>query len=103
LPYAKEIIDDFVLKTKTKVVEYIPRSVTVAQCELQGKTTIEAAFDSAQAKVYMSLAEKIAAHTQSKTPAPLGVQELRDWADYWGKYLLSLETGEIRSELAPNI
>jgi nitrogenase iron protein NifH len=103
LPYAKEIVDDFVLKTKTKVVEYIPRSVTVAQCELQGKTTIEAAPDSAQAKVYISLAEKIAAHTQSKTPAPMGVQELRDWADYWGKYLLSLETGEIRSELAPNI
>jgi nitrogenase iron protein NifH len=103
LPYAKEIIDDFVSKTKTKVVEYIPRSVTVTQCELQGKTTIEAAPDSAQAKIYLSLAQKIADHTQSKTPSPLGVQELRDWADYWGKYLLSLETGEIRSELAPNL
>jgi hypothetical protein len=36
-------------------------------------------------------------------PSPLGVQELRDWAGKWGKYLLSLETGEIRQELATNI
>jgi nitrogenase iron protein NifH len=103
LPYSREIIDDFADKTQTKVVEYIPRSVTVTQCELQGKTTIEAAPDSVQAKVYLSLARKIADHTQSKTPAPLGVQELRDWAEYWGKYLLSLETGEVRPELATNL
>lgn len=102
-PYAKEIIDDFVNKTQTRVVEYIPRSVTVTQSELQGKTTIEAAPDSAQAKVYMSLAEKISSHTESKTPAPLEVQELRDWASKWGDYLLSVSTGTIREELSSNI
>jgi hypothetical protein len=32
-----------------------------------------------------------------------GVQALRDWAGKWGKYLLSLETGEVRPELAANI
>jgi nitrogenase iron protein NifH len=90
-------------QTKTKVIEYIPRSVTVAQCELQGKTTIEKAPDSAQAKVYLSLAQKIADHVDSKTPTPLGVQDLRDWAGKWGKYLLSLETGEIRTELSNNL
>jgi len=102
-PYSKEIIDDFVSKTQTQVVEYIPRSVTVTQCELQGKTTIEAAPDSAQAKVYMSLAEKIAGHTDSKTPAPLEIQELRAWAAKWGDYLLALETGTIREEMSSNI
>jgi nitrogenase iron protein NifH len=102
-PYSKEIIDDFVSKTKTQVVEYIPRSVTVTQSELQGKTTIEASPDSAQAKVYMSLAEKISNHTESKTPAPLEVQELRDWASKWGDYLLALETSTIREELSSNI
>ncbi|MDR2419172.1 MAG: nitrogenase iron protein [Treponema sp.] len=102
-PYAKEIIDDFVVQTQTRVVEYIPRSVTVTQCELQGKTTIEAAPDSTQARVYLSLAQKIAAHTDSRTPNPLGIQALRDWAAKWGKYLLSLETGEVRPELATNL
>jgi nitrogenase iron protein NifH len=102
-PYAKEIVDDFVGQTKTQVVEYIPRSVTVTQCELRGKTTIEAAPDSAQARVYTSLAEKIARHSESKSPTPLGVRELREWAGKWGQYLLSLETGEIRKELTANI
>ncbi len=96
-PYAKVIIDDFVEKTSTQVVGYVPRSVTVTQSELQGKTTIEAFPDSAQAQVYMSLAETIANHTQSKVPSPLEVQELRDWAAHWADNLVALETGEIRS------
>ena len=80
-PYAREIIDDFVKLTSTKVVEYIPRSVTVTQSELQGKTTIEAFPDSPQAKIYTSLASKIAQHTDSKSPSPMDVKELREWAE----------------------
>lgn len=102
-PYAREIIDDFVERTKTQVIEYIPRSVTVTQCELQGKTTIEAAPDSEQAKIYFRLAEKIARHKDSKTPEPLSIQELRSWAAKWGDYLLALETGSIRPGLQGNL
>jgi nitrogenase iron protein NifH len=97
-PYAKEIIDDFVKQTNTQVVEYVPRSVTVTQSELQGKTTIEAAPDSKQADVYRSLANKIAEHDNSKIPTPLEISDLREWAKKWGDYLLALETGEVRSE-----
>jgi nitrogenase iron protein NifH len=95
-PYSKEIVDDFVAYTSTQVVEYIPRSVTVTQSELQGKTTIEAAPNSAQAAIYRSLATKIINHTESKVPTPLGVQELREWAAKWADQLLALETGEVR-------
>ncbi|SHN51298.1 nitrogenase iron protein [Desulfitobacterium chlororespirans] len=102
-PYAREIIDDFVSITKTQVVEYVPRSVTVTQSELQGKTTIEAAPDSKQAEVYRSLANKIANHTESKVPAPLEVKDLREWAAKWGDYLLAMETGEVGVETASNI
>jgi nitrogenase iron protein NifH len=97
-PYSREIIDDFVAKTKTQVIEYIPRSITVTQCELQGKTVIEAAPDSAQAEVYRSLAKKIAEHSDSKAPAPLGVAELREWAAGWADSLLAMEQGKV---LAP--
>ena len=96
--YAKEIIDDFVLQTNTQVIEYIPRSVTVTQSELQGKTTIEAAPNSAQAAVYKKLAEKIANHRESKVPTPLEIADLREWAAKWADNLLALETGEIRSD-----
>jgi nitrogenase iron protein NifH len=94
--YSKDIIDDFVKLTNTQVMEYIPRSVTVTQAELQGQTTIELAPDSAQAGVYKSLAAKIIAHTESKTPSPLETAELRDWASKWGQKLLSLESGDVQ-------
>ena len=90
-PYAKDIVDDFAAKTNTQIMEYIPRSVTVTQSELQGKTTIENAPNSEQAKIYTRLAMKIVAHTESKTPSPLGVHELRDWAKNWSDILLEQE------------
>ncbi len=102
-PYAKDIIDDFVKQTNTQVVEYVPRSVTVTQSELQGKTTIEAAPNSKQAQVYKSLAARIAGHEHSKVPSPLEVSELRAWAAKWGDYLLALETGEVRADAAGNL
>lgn len=99
-PYAKEIIDDFARRTSTQVIEYIPRSVTVTQSELQGKTTIEAAPNSEQAGIYERLAGKIAGHTISRAPSPLEVKELRDWAAGWADQLLALETGEVRDVVA---
>jgi nitrogenase iron protein NifH len=96
-PYSKEIVDDFVARTKTRVVEYVPRSVTVTQAELQGKTSIEASPDSEQAKIYNKLATKVIETTESKVPSPLSTSELRDWAAQWADHLLALETGEVRS------
>ncbi|HWQ73489.1 MAG TPA: nitrogenase iron protein [Desulfitobacteriaceae bacterium] len=98
--YSKAIIDDFVARTKTQVIEYVPRSVTVAQSELQGKTTIEAAPNSEQAKIFTRLANRIAEHTESKVPAPLEIKELREWAAQWADQILALETGEVRSAAA---
>ncbi|MDR1570308.1 MAG: AAA family ATPase, partial [Oscillospiraceae bacterium] len=40
--YSREIIDSFAERTKTQVMAYIPRSITVTQSELKGKTVIEA-------------------------------------------------------------
>ncbi len=98
--YSKAIIDDFAERTKTQVIEYVPRSVTVTQSELQGKTTIEAAPNSEQAKIYLRLANKIAEHTESKVPAPLEIKDLREWAAKWADQLLAIETGEVRSAAA---
>lgn len=95
--YSRHIIDDFVARTNTRVIEYVPRSITVTQSELQGKTTIEAFPDSEQARVYKNLAARIAGHTDSKVPEPLDVHELRKWAADWSDQILAMETGEVRS------
>ena len=99
-PYTVEILDDFVAKTHTQIVGYIPRSVTVTQSELLGKTTIEAFPESEQAKIYTKLAQTIAGHTESKAPSPMEIKDLREWAAGWADQLLAIETGEVRGVAA---
>ncbi len=94
-PYARSIIDDFAQRTKTQIMQYVPRSVTVTQSELQGKTTIEAAPESAQAAIYTELAIRIAEHEKSAIPSPMDTAELRKWAADWGNQLLELEKGYV--------
>jgi nitrogenase iron protein NifH len=95
-PYARSIVDDFASRTKTQVIQYIPRSVTVTQSELRGMTTIESAPDSEQALVYMELARRVAEHEKSTAPSPMEITELRAWAAGWADQLLAAETGEVR-------
>jgi nitrogenase iron protein NifH len=89
--FHREIVDDFAARTKTQIVEYVPRSITVTQSELQGKTTIEANPKSEQAGIYRRLATRIAEHTQSKVPSPLNADQLRQWSSSWADQLIEIE------------
>ncbi|MDR1395138.1 MAG: nitrogenase iron protein [Deltaproteobacteria bacterium] len=95
--YQKSIVEDFAARTKTQVLQYVPRSLTVTQSELSGKTAVEAAPDSEQAAVYRELAKRIEAHEQSTVPSPLDVRDLRAWASAWSDQILAVERGEVRS------
>jgi len=95
-PYAAKIVDDFAERTKTEVVAHVPRSITVTQSELQGKTVIEAAPDSEQAKIYRALAKRVVEKDDLRTPSPLEEKDLREWAATWAKELLSQETGVVQ-------
>jgi nitrogenase iron protein NifH len=93
-PHARRIVDDFVERTSTRVMAYVPRSVTVTQAELSGKTTIEAAPKSAQAEVYRNLAKEILNLEVGSVPAPLSESQLREWAAHWGRELVALQAGD---------
>jgi nitrogenase iron protein NifH len=97
-PVQKRIIDDFAQRTGTKVMEYIPRSLTVTKSELAGKTTIEADPNSEQAGVYRSLAKQVAEHTESITPSPLDLAQLKTWAAEWSDQIMAAESGIIRDK-----
>jgi nitrogenase iron protein NifH len=99
-PFQKEIVDDFVARTHTQVMQYVPRSITVTQSELSGRTTIEANPDSEQAKVYRELARRIDEHTESTVPQPLEPTELKEWAATWADQLVAIESGEVRDKAA---
>lgn len=83
-PYATALIDDFAARTGTRVVGYVPRSLTVAQSELYGQTVIEAAPASEQAEVYRGLARHIAGDHPVSIPKPMNGPALKDWARQWG-------------------
>jgi nitrogenase iron protein NifH len=68
--------------------------VTVTQAELAGKTTIEAAPQSAQAAVYRQLADKVYTLTEGTVPAPLDELQLREWAAQWSTQILALAAAE---------
>jgi nitrogenase iron protein NifH len=91
--YKQEIVRDFAERTDTRVVRYIPRSVTVARSELCGRTVIEAAPDSEQAGIYRELAKCIDGHEESSVPKPMEAAELREWAAAWADRVLAEEGG----------
>jgi nitrogenase iron protein NifH len=93
--YQRELVDDFVARTETQVMQYIPRSLTVTHSELQGKTTIEAAPESDQAEIYRKLANRIFDHHVSKVPKPLDEKDLRAWAASWATDILRMEAESV--------
>lgn len=93
--YSRAIIDDFAGRTGTKAIGYVPRSLTVSQSELYGKTVIEANPGSKHADIYRALAKYIAEDENPAVPSPLGTGELRDWAREWGDRVYNLESGVV--------
>ena len=94
-PYAKSLIDDFADRTGSRVIGYVPRSLTVAQSELYGKTVIEAVPQSAQAQVYRDLATFIVEDEEAVIPRPLNAPELKKWAREWGDRIFEVEAGVV--------
>ncbi|HHI30120.1 nitrogenase iron protein [Methanosarcinales archaeon ex4572_44] len=84
----EEILMDFAERTRTKVIDFVPRSKTVRICELQGKTVIECAPESEQAKIYQRLAKKIIENEDHDTPTPMELEELQEWAAERSKKLV---------------
>ncbi len=96
-PYSQPLIDDFAELAGIPVIGYVPRSMTVAQSELFGKTVIEALPKSEQAEVYRKLARHIDHNLESVIPKPLNGPELKRWARSWGDRILQVETGVVQS------
>jgi nitrogenase iron protein NifH len=79
----------------------VPRSLTVAKAELQGKTTIEADPDSDQADLYRNLARGIINNENRYVPVPLGTDELKAWAESWYDRLLEHNKNQDQQGVEP--
>jgi nitrogenase iron protein NifH len=93
--FEESFIADFAAQTRTRTLGRIPRSLMVRQCELYGKTVIEASPLSNQSYFYRRLANQIVdeAHSPVNASVPLRPEELRAWAREWGDRLYALDNG----------
>jgi nitrogenase iron protein NifH len=95
--FEESFISDFARRTGTHTLGRIPRSQMVRQCELYGKTVIEASPLSNQSYFYRRLANQIVDESHTLTlrqqPKPLSVEQLRLWAREWAERLFALENG----------
>jgi nitrogenase iron protein NifH len=98
--YSQAIIDDFAQRTGAGVAGYIPRSLTVSQSELYGKTVIEASPESEHAKLYRELAKHVSENEALTIPNPIAAADLRSWAKDWGDKIFKLETGVVEDNKA---
>ena len=101
LPIQEEIIQDFAANTKVTIAGFVPRSLTVAKAELQGKTTFEADPDSDQAELYRNLARGIINNQNRYVPVPLGTDELKAWAESWYDRLLEHNKNQDQQGVEP--
>ncbi|MDR3579796.1 MAG: P-loop NTPase [Oryzomonas sp.] len=91
--FEESFIADFAAQTRTQTMGRIPRSLIVRQCELYGKTVIEASPLSNQSYFYRRLANQIVDDDQAGVPVPMRPEELRAWARGWGDRIHALENG----------
>ena len=90
-------IADFAGRTSSHLLGHVPRSLMVRQCELYGKTVIEAAHQSNQSYYYRRLANQMVdistGHGGRQQPRAMADDKLREWAAEWGDRLYALENG----------
>lgn len=93
----ESFINDFAQHTHTRALGMIPRSIMVRQCELYGKTVIEAAPLSNQSYYYRRLANRIVDRSimekNNVQPQAMNADGLRSWAREWGDRLFAMENG----------
>jgi nitrogenase iron protein NifH len=95
--FEESFIANFAQHTGTHMLGRIPRSLMVRQCELYGKTVIEASPLSNQSFFYRRLANQIVDESRTlsvkQQPSPMSQEKLRSWAHEWADRLFALENG----------
>ncbi|QEM68837.1 AAA family ATPase [Geobacter sp. FeAm09] len=93
--FEESFIADFAVQTRTRTMARIPRSLMVRQCELYGKTVIEASPLSNQSYFYRRLANQVVdeARSHGGQSVPMQPEELRSWARTWGDRIYAMENG----------
>lgn len=84
VPGERELLTEFAARLSTQMIAFIPRDRIVNLAENHRQTVLEYAPDSAQARIYTQLAEKIWSHTNLTVPTPVSFDELEELVAKYG-------------------
>jgi nitrogenase iron protein NifH len=95
--FEESFVKDFAFHTNARTIGKVPRSLVVRQCELYGKTVIEAKPQSNQSYYYRRLANQIvdsvATIYSGNLPRSMSAERLRAWSLEWADRIYALENG----------
>jgi nitrogenase iron protein NifH len=95
--FEESFVSDFAKQLGVHTLGRIPRSLLVRQCELYGKSIIEASPLSSQSYYYRRLANQITDEARALSvkhqPNPLSKVKLHSWAFEWADRLYAIENG----------
>ena len=95
--FEEAFVNDFAFHTNARTIGKVPRSLVVRQCELFGKTVIEAKPLSNQSYYYRRLANQIVDSAgiiySGNLPQPMSAERLRTWSLEWADRIYALENG----------
>jgi nitrogenase iron protein NifH len=95
--FEEAFVKDFAYHTNARTIGKVPRSLVVRQCDLYGKTVIEAKPLSNQSYYYRRLANQIvdsvATIYSDNLPRSMSAERLRAWSLEWADRIYSLENG----------
>jgi nitrogenase iron protein NifH len=95
--FEESFVSDFAKQLGVHTLGRIPRSMLVRQCELYGKSIIEASPLSSQSYYYRRLANQITDEARilsiKNQPHPLTKVKLHSWAFEWADRLYAIENG----------
>ena len=72
------MVEEFAQKLNTQLLYFLPRNNIVQHAELQRKTVIQYAPQSAQAEEYRKLAKTLEENNFFTVPTPIGNEELEE-------------------------
>jgi len=84
-PFEKSVLADFAQTLGSQLIHFIPRSPVIQACEVESRTVLEHSPQSAEAKVFQELAQRVMDNEGPVIPTP--VEELSELEALYRRHL----------------
>ncbi len=83
--FEKSVLSEFAQTLGTHLIDFIPRSLVIQACEVEGRTVLEHSPRSAEAEAFQNLAERVLANASRAIPTP--IEQVEDLEALYRRHL----------------